>query len=87
MSTPDYTDVPKQRLGQALEAARTMIGLGPQDAADALGISVRRLRQWEEGKKAPKPEHADAIANAYGLDLAGNLAPGCRSCSTGSPAR
>lgn len=75
MSTLNYEDVPKKRLGEALEAARTMIGLTEQEAADALGISVRKLRHWEQGRKAPAPDMADAIGAAYGLDLGGNLPP------------
>ena len=75
MSTLKYEDVPKKRLGEALQAARTMIGLQEQEAADALGISVRKLRHWEEGRKAPGPDMAEAIGRAYGLDLGGNLPP------------
>lgn len=75
MSTLNYDDVPKKRLGEALHAARTMIGLQEQEAADALGISVRKLRHWEEGRKAPDAAMAAAIGKAYGLDLGGNLPP------------
>ena len=75
MSTIDYNEIPKQRLGEALTAARTMIGLQEQEAADSIGISVRKLRHWESGRKAPGPEMAEAIGRTYGLDLGGNLPP------------
>ena len=75
MSTPSYHDSPKQRLGEALTAARTMIGLSEREAADAIGVSTRKLRLWEKGRKAPAAGDAGAIAEAYGLDLAGTIAP------------
>ncbi|MEO0495420.1 MAG: DUF642 domain-containing protein [Actinomycetota bacterium] len=75
MSTIDYDEIPKKRLGEALTAARTMIGLQEQEAADSIGISVRKLRHWESGRKAPGPDMAEAIGRTYGLDLGGNLPP------------
>ena len=71
--TKDLSEVPKERLGQALQAARTMLGLEPQEAADAIGVSVRRLRSWEAGKRAPHGDEVSSLASVYGLDIGGNL--------------
>ncbi len=69
MFTPEYTDLSRRRLGEALEAARTMIGLCQQEAADAIGVSLRCLRQWEQGSERPARQMAAKIAEAYGLEL------------------
>ncbi len=73
MFTPEYTTLSRRRLGEALEAARTMIGLCQQEAADAIGVSLRRLRRWEQGSERPARHMATRIAEAYGLEADAQL--------------
>ncbi|RMH68045.1 MAG: XRE family transcriptional regulator, partial [Actinomyces sp.] len=74
MEAIDYSAVPRQRLAQALRAAREMVGLDELAAADALGVSLRRLRLLEGGRRSPRDHEIEALCELYGLDLGGGLA-------------
>ncbi len=74
MEAIDYSALPRRRLAQALRAAREAVGLDELAVADALGVSVRRLRALETGRRAPRESEVTALCGLYGLDLAGTLA-------------
>ena len=56
--------------GQALRQARLRAGLSLEQAARRMDVTASAVRQWETGKKRPKPQSQRKIAQAYGLEPA-----------------
>ncbi len=56
--------------GQALRQARLRAGLSLEQAAWRMDVTASAVRQWETGKKRPKPQSQRKIAQAYGLEPA-----------------
>ena len=56
--------------GQALRQIRLRAGLSQEQAAWRMGVTASAVRQWETGKKRPKPQSQRKIAQAYGLEPA-----------------
>jgi len=56
--------------GQALRQIRLRAGLSLEQAAWRMDVTASAVRQWETGKKRPKPQSQRKIAQAYGLEPA-----------------
>ncbi len=56
--------------GHALRQARLRAGLSLEQAARRIDVTASAVRQWETGKKRPKPQSQRKIAQAYGLEPA-----------------
>ena len=56
--------------GQALRQIRLRAGLSLEEAAWRMDVTASAVRQWETGKKRPKPQSQRKIAQAYGLEPA-----------------
>lgn len=56
--------------GHALRQARLRAGLSLEEAAWRMDVTASAVRQWENGKKRPKPQSQRKIAQAYGLEPA-----------------
>lgn len=56
--------------GHALRQIRLRAGLSLEQAAWRMGVTASAVRQWETGKKRPKPQSQRKIAQAYGLEPA-----------------
>ncbi len=54
--------------GQALRQIRLRAGLSLEEAAWRMDVTASAVRQWETGKKRPKPQSQRKIAQAYGLE-------------------
>ena len=54
--------------GQALRQIRVRAGLSLEQAARRIDVTASAVRQWETGKKRPKPQSQRKIAQAYGLE-------------------
>lgn len=54
--------------GQALRQIRLRAGLSLEQAARRIDVTASAVRQWETGKKRPKPQSQRKIAQAYGLE-------------------
>lgn len=59
------------RQGQQLENARRRAGVSAQRVADALGMSLTRLREWERGQDAPPPVYKGLLGLYYETVLEG----------------
>lgn len=49
----------------SLAAARTNAGLTQSQVAEALGVAISTVRNWETGKNTPKIKHACALSDLY----------------------
>jgi len=56
--------LPENTLAQRITKARLFHGLTKEEFAQIIGINVKTLRNWEQGKHAPLPRHSDAL-NQY----------------------
>ena len=54
--------------GHALRQIRLRAGLSLEQAAWRMDVTASAVRQWETGKKRPKPQSQRKIAQAYGLE-------------------
>ena len=54
--------------GHALRQIRLRAGLSLEEAAWRMDVTASAVRQWETGKKRPKPQSQRKIAQAYGLE-------------------
>ena len=54
--------------GHALRQIRLRAGLSLEEAAWRMNVTTSAVRQWETGKKRPKPQSQRKIAQAYGLE-------------------
>ena len=59
----------KERLRISLKAARVNAGFLQMDVAQAIGVSVATLVNWENGKTIPPVDRAQELASLYGLCL------------------
>lgn len=50
-----------------LQAARVNAGLTLEQAAQALGINVKTLHNWEHGKTEPRASQLATISEKYGI--------------------
>ena len=53
----------------SLAAARTNAGLTQTQVAEALGVAISTVRNWETGKFTPKLKQAYALCELYGVPL------------------
>ncbi|MDR1296549.1 MAG: helix-turn-helix domain-containing protein [Deltaproteobacteria bacterium] len=49
------------RLASQIKAARETLRLSQSEAAEAWGIPLQRLKSWEQGRRAPRPETLDRL--------------------------
>lgn len=49
----------------SLKAARVNMELSRKSAADAIGVSVATLKNWESGKTSPGVDKVDKICDVY----------------------
>ena len=56
-------------IGSKIRARRKELGLGQKPIADALGVTVNTISQYENGKANPSPERYEALAEVLRVDL------------------
>lgn len=56
-------------IGEKIKAARQKIGITQKQLAERLGTSPQNLAQYENGKRQPKLETLEKIAEALGVDV------------------
>ena len=66
LEEPERERVAKR--GHALRQIRLRAGLSLEQAAWRMGVTASAVRQWETGKKRPRPQSQRKIVQAYGLE-------------------
>jgi len=56
--------LPENTLAQRITKARLFHGLTKEEFAQIIGVDVKTLRNWEQGKHVPLPRYSDAL-NQY----------------------
>jgi len=56
--------LPENTLAQRISKARLFYGLTKEEFAPIIGVDVKTLRNWEQGKHVPLPRHSDVL-NQY----------------------
>ena len=54
----------RRRQGDMIRSARKLKGLSALDLAEAVGVHVSAISQWETGRYSPRAHHQLAIARA-----------------------
>lgn len=67
---PDTDEAFRRSLGERIRTARQ--DRSQKDVADALGVSIQAVWQWEAGKTSPSIANLAALCALLGVDL---LAP------------
>ncbi len=76
-------------IGKRIKFARKNAGLTQTELAEKLGISYQGIAQWETGKRNPKIESLQKIANALSIsveELTCGLSIGSETLFFGKPA-
>lgn len=72
MPMPEYRF---RELGQRLRALREVRGYTQEQVAEACGVQRATVTQWESGRRRPRLEHLEIMADLYDVtvdDLTGN---------------
>jgi len=56
--------LPENKLAQRVTKARLFHGLTKEEFAQIIGVDVKTLRNWEQGKHVPLPRYSDVL-NQY----------------------
>lgn len=56
-------------VGENIKEARKKVGLTQSKLGEKLGVSGAMIAAWENGKRNPKPETIEKIANALGVPI------------------
>ena len=67
-SEPDPARRIRIRQGENIRKARVLRGMTPAELAEAVGVTVSAISQWETGRYSPRQHHQLAICRA--LDVA-----------------
>jgi transcriptional regulator with XRE-family HTH domain len=67
MDSLRLTPVERERLAERLHAARQVAGKTIRGTAEALGVNVNSVIQWEHGS-LPGPDNRAKLAVFYGID-------------------
>jgi putative transcriptional regulator len=54
--------------GEMLQREREKAGMSQPELAKAAGVPVGTLRNWEQGRRYPRPEAIARLAKALGLE-------------------
>ena len=58
-----------ENVGDRLQKARQAAGLSQPQLAEAAGVPVGTLRNWEQGRRVPLLDTAKRVADALGCTL------------------
>jgi transcriptional regulator with XRE-family HTH domain len=64
----------EESMGERLQRLRQAAGLSQPQLAEAAGVPVGTLRNWEQGRRVPLLDTAACVAGALGVSL-DELAP------------
>jgi len=56
--------LPENTLAQRITKARLFYGFTKEEFAQIIGVDVKTLRNWEQGKHVPLPRYSDVL-NQY----------------------
>jgi len=59
-----FETLPENTLGQRIKKARLYQGLTKEEFSQLIGVNVKTLRQWEQGKHVPSPQYFNVL-NTY----------------------
>jgi transcriptional regulator with XRE-family HTH domain len=76
-------DPKKVQLGNRIRELREEAGLGREQMAEAAGVSVRAVVQWELGEREPGWFNVLALCQALGVDCAAFAQPPAERPSAG----
>lgn len=65
-------DMERRPLHETLRKARKSAGLTLAKVADAMGVSIASVQQWETGRTKPSAENLIAVMALYRVDLSGS---------------
>lgn len=52
-----------------LKAARVNVDLTQEEVAERMGVNVKTMQQWENGRTFPNVKQAKKLANIYGISI------------------
>jgi transcriptional regulator with XRE-family HTH domain len=81
----EHMDTKGESMGQRFQRLREEARMTQAELADRAGIPVGTLRNWEQGIRVPRFDHAIQVAQALGVSL--DVLAGLEEAPTEAPKR